>query len=139
MVTGWRSRFFADEVRKRDGQCVITGTEAKLDHHGVWWSFEACHIYPIAFQGYWNDKNYDNWIEIPPARISDGKINSVENGILLRRDIHRHFDVYDVSINPDVRIACLTLYSLWLITVGCIQDHVLLTRVGRTSNFWSSS
>ena len=38
--------------------------------------------------------------------ISDvgGSINSVQNGLLLRSDIHQLFDMYRISINPDVCI-----------------------------------
>jgi hypothetical protein len=34
-----------------------------------------------------------------------GFINSVQNGLLLRSDIHQLFHGHDVSINPDVHPA----------------------------------
>jgi hypothetical protein len=48
------------------------------------------------------EHNYDRWITIPPATESAGSINSVQNGMLLREDIHTLFDGYDVFINLDV-------------------------------------
>ena len=51
------------------------------------------------------------------SRIRDGfqdigttKIHSIQNGILLSAQIHKAFDTYKVSINPDVFHSCL--YSL---------------------------
>jgi len=49
------------------------------------------------------DQRFDRWISIPPPQASDGLINSIQNGILLRRDIHTLFDRYQFSVNPDVR------------------------------------
>ena len=92
-------------MRERDGGFVITGMKARLGPDGGWWSFEAAHIFPLAYQGYWNTCKFYNWVDIPPANSLDGMINSVQNGILPRRDIHGNFDAYDVAINPDVRIA----------------------------------
>ena len=37
------------------------------------------------------------------------KINSLQNGILLRSDIHRDFDEYIVSVNPDVSSSLIKL------------------------------
>ena len=62
--------------------------------------FEAAHIFPLAYEGYWKDYNYDSWITIPPEK--GGTINSVQNGILLGASMRQRFDNYDFSINPDV-------------------------------------
>lgn len=40
-------------------------------------------------------------LEMPPP-VGVSKINSCQNGLLLRADVHREFDQYLVSINPDV-------------------------------------
>lgn len=90
---------FRDAIRMRDRRCIITEQEAV---YGSWTSFEAAHIFPLAYEGHWLQDDYERWITKPPA--SGGTINSVQNGLLLRRDIHGLFDSYEISINPDVRI-----------------------------------
>jgi hypothetical protein len=96
--TGTRIQAFRDEVRSRDkARCVITG-EVALDAEDDWWDgFEAAHIFPLAYERYWMDHNYGRWIS-----QRGGAINSVQNGLLLRSDIHQSFDLYNVTINPDV-------------------------------------
>ncbi|KAF1816448.1 hypothetical protein P152DRAFT_464000 [Eremomyces bilateralis CBS 781.70] len=42
---------------------------------------------------------YDRGITIPPEKGE--AINSVQNGLLLRTDIHELFDMFNISINPD--------------------------------------
>jgi hypothetical protein len=70
---------------------------------------EAAHIFPLAYEAEWNAKNYGRWINIPPAIVSVGSINSVQNGMLLESAIHALFDSYLVSINPDV---CMTSFGV---------------------------
>jgi len=89
-------------VRDRDQRCVITGRSAVIDGV-VWWDgFEVAHVFPLAFEEYWNDRNFSEWITVPPASESDGTINSVQNGMLLSRDMHALFASHQISINPDV-------------------------------------
>jgi len=66
----------------------------------MWVGYEAAHIFPLAYERHWIDQNYGRWILLPPAK--GGSINSVQNGMLLRSDIHQLFDSYSFSINPDV-------------------------------------
>ncbi|KAL9099258.1 MAG: hypothetical protein Q9163_005223, partial [Psora crenata] len=49
-----------------------------------------------------------------PAANGDSMINSKQNGLLLRSDVHQLFDTYDFSINPDdnCKIVCFTEDSL---------------------------
>jgi HNH endonuclease len=91
---------FRDAVRLRDQRCVITGEEVVTAHLDNWLGFEAAHIFPPAYERHWTDYNYGRWISIIPD--TGGCINSVQNGLLLRSDIHQLFDSYDFSINPDV-------------------------------------
>lgn len=69
-------------------------------HYGYWKGFQAAHIFPLAYEGYWIQQNFSRWITIPAS--NGDNINSKQNGLLLRSDIHELFDVFDVSINPDV-------------------------------------
>jgi hypothetical protein len=59
-----------------------------------------------SFESLWDDDNYSHWITTPlnEEEVKGGKVNSVQNGLLLRSDIHQLFDRYTISINPDVCI-----------------------------------
>ena len=104
MASGTRVAAFRKAVRERDRRCIITGKLARRAEYGIWRGFEAAHIFPLAYEGHWNQHNYGRWITIQPD--TGGSINSVQNGLLLRSDIHDLFDGYDISINPDVRMPC---------------------------------
>jgi len=98
--TGSRVAGFRDAVRARDGRCVVSGQVVKGVQYGQWWGFEAAHIFPLAYEEHWARNSYSRWITIPPA--TGGHINSVQNGLLLRSDLHVLFDNYVFSIDPDV-------------------------------------
>jgi hypothetical protein len=100
LQTGTRVQAFTDAVRSRDGQCVITGELPMDPEYNLWPGLEAAHIFPLAYEGIWKDHDYGRWISNIPDR--GGTINSVQNGLLLRSDIHQLFDFYFFSINPDV-------------------------------------
>jgi hypothetical protein len=72
----------------------------------VWVGFEVAHIFPLAYERHWIDHNFNRWISLPPE--TGGIINSVQNGLLLRTDIHQLFNGYAFSINPDVYTPNLT-------------------------------
>ncbi|ELR03632.1 hypothetical protein VC83_03464 [Pseudogymnoascus destructans] len=97
--TGSRTEAFRNEVRHRDRRCVVTGHEVGSAYRIHWRGFEVGHIFPIAYEAQWTAQNFSRWITILPER--GGSINSVQNGLLLRSDIHQLFDGYDFAINPD--------------------------------------
>ncbi|KIW81612.1 hypothetical protein Z517_04638 [Fonsecaea pedrosoi CBS 271.37] len=100
LATGTRVAAFAEAIRSRDRQCIISGAPVPT-FNGIsfWDSFEAAHIFPLAYEGHWKTQDYSRWITIQPEK--GGSINSVQNGLLLRRDIHSQFDAYLIAINPD--------------------------------------
>lgn len=98
--TGTRTQAFRDAIRLRDRRCIISGQQVLNADIGFWTGFEAAHVFPLAHEDHWINHNYDRWITKPPAK--GGSINSIQNGLLLRSDIHQLFDSYTVSINPDV-------------------------------------
>ena len=104
--SGARVTSFRNSVRERDGRCVITGEVAVSAYRGIWWGFEAAHIFPLAHKDFWEQGHYSRWITAPMA--NGDTINSVQNGMLLRNDIHALFDSYAISINPDVCILFLS-------------------------------
>ncbi|CAK7212761.1 hypothetical protein SEUCBS140593_001612 [Sporothrix eucalyptigena] len=63
-----------------------------------WTRFQAAHIFPLAYEQQWIDGNYSQYISLVPT--TGGSINSVQNGLLLRSDLHDGFDQYLFSINP---------------------------------------
>ncbi|KAF1808661.1 hypothetical protein P152DRAFT_462221 [Eremomyces bilateralis CBS 781.70] len=97
--TGTRTDSFRNAIRSRDRRCVISGQKAVGAYRNNWRGFEAAHVFPLAYEGDWTQHGYDRWITIPPEK--GGTINSVQNGMLLRTDIHQLFDSYDLSIDPD--------------------------------------
>ncbi|KAF8428149.1 hypothetical protein EV426DRAFT_635638 [Tirmania nivea] len=90
---------FRDAVRQRDRRCLVTGRPAVDAEYYMWFGFEAAHIFPIAYEDYWNNNNYGRWISVHPS--TGGSINSVQNRMLLTADLHILFDNYVFSINPD--------------------------------------
>lgn len=99
VASGTRVAELRDSVRQRDRRCIITGRSA-MNARGSWTGFEAAHIFPLAYEGYWIRRNFDRWITIRPN--NGGSINSVQNGLLLDGGVHSLCDNYDVSINPDI-------------------------------------
>lgn len=99
-ATGSRVKSFCNTVCSRDRRCVISGKKAAGAYLDRWRGFEAAHVFPLAYEGYWTEHGYNRWITIQPE--SGGSINSVQNGMLLDSAIHQLFDSYDLSINPDV-------------------------------------
>ncbi|MCJ1259448.1 hypothetical protein MMC24_007286 [Lignoscripta atroalba] len=83
--TGPRTNAFRNAVRERDGRCVITGEVALGALHVDWVGFEAAHIFPLAYEQHWKNKNFARWITISP--IAGGTIKIVQNGMLLDRTV----------------------------------------------------
>ena len=100
VASGTRVAEFRDAVRQRDRRCVITGRRALNTHRGIWRGFQTAHVFPLAYEGYWIQHDYDRWIDLYPE--VGGSINSVQNGLLLSNEVHDLFDNYDFSINIDV-------------------------------------
>jgi len=100
LASGTRIQAFSDAVRSRDRQCLVSGEVVPMFNDKPYYSgFEAAHIFPLAYEGHWKQYGYGNCITIPPEK--GGTINSVQNGILLENAVHKKFDNYDFSINPD--------------------------------------
>ncbi|KAK0651382.1 HNH endonuclease-domain-containing protein [Cercophora newfieldiana] len=129
--TGTRVDEFRDEVRERDGRCVVTKEENLNKEFGLWEGFEAAHIFPLAYEHQWKTQGWTQQITILPSRRSYGTINSVQNGLLLRDDIHTLFDSYHFSINPDdgYKIICFQRDSKRI--AGTFLDARLLNNTRR--------
>ncbi|KAK9365074.1 hypothetical protein V1509DRAFT_643036 [Lipomyces kononenkoae] len=102
-----RTRSFPAAVRDRDRRCVITGVpmsqrELLLQR---WTIYDAAHIFPVALESIFHNYNFGELVVLDER---DGSVNSPQNGLLLRKDVHSLFDQYEISINPndDYRIVC---------------------------------
>jgi hypothetical protein len=97
-ATGTRVKSFCDAVRSRDSRCVISIRKILGTYHGRWTGFKTAHIFPLPYEGYWNNNNYSRWITIAPESGKGGSINSVKNSILLNSAIHQLFDSYELRL-----------------------------------------
>ena len=100
-VTG-RENTFRAAVRERDKKCVITGLTNSMRNiaRNEWDRFEAAYVFPLASESLFIHGNLSRWITLRAP--TESGINSVQNALLLRVDVHRLFDQYLISINPDV-------------------------------------
>ncbi|KAG0136918.1 HNH endonuclease-domain-containing protein [Tuber indicum] len=94
---------FRDQVSDRDRRCVISGivNPEILIQADNWAGFEAAHIFPLEHESLWVRYNHGRWITDMDDAAEFSKINSPQNGILLRADVHQMFKQYLVSVNPD--------------------------------------
>jgi hypothetical protein len=68
----------------------------------MWYGFEAAHVFPLQHESIWINEGLSRWVTNMPNEVGVPRINSTQNGLLLKRDIHYLFDLYMISINPDV-------------------------------------
>ncbi|GAD94761.1 conserved hypothetical protein [Paecilomyces variotii No. 5] len=87
---------FRDQVRRRDRRCVITHHEAVEADDDHWVGFEVAHILPKSRADIFHQEYMERLIDPKP-----GGVNSPQNGILLRADIHQLWDNYEISMKPD--------------------------------------
>lgn len=88
-------------TRERDAHtCLITGVSpfepARL---------KAAHIFPRSFDREWINKGFHELItDIAPSASLGGhlKIDSVQNVLLLRSDLHDAWDAYEIGVNVAV-------------------------------------
>ena len=104
-----RDNAFCQDVRARDGKCVITGRVNKLAPYGQWFGYQAAHVFPLRHESLWNQDNCSRWIR--DLQDDAESINSVQNGLLMHAHVHLAFDQYAFSINPDVSYFTLGLAS----------------------------
>ena len=57
---------------------------------------------PLEGESHWIQQNYGRWISDMDGSMEVSQINSVQNRLLVRAGIHKLFDQYLISVNPDV-------------------------------------
>ncbi|KAL2757722.1 hypothetical protein ACRALDRAFT_1074649 [Sodiomyces alcalophilus JCM 7366] len=92
----------------------------------MWSGFEAAHIFPLAYQHHWMQRDFDRWVTLPPRTGPECSIHSVQNGLLLLSHLHNRFNDYFFSINPDAnhKIICFRHDTLGI--AGTFLDRRLL-------------
>ncbi|KAJ3497570.1 hypothetical protein NLJ89_g10332 [Agrocybe chaxingu] len=94
-----REHYYRSRGRARDGKCLITGLQTLTFRR-----LKVAHIFPRAHDAEWIRKGY-------PSKITDtadeacmggpSKIDSVQNVITLRSDLHDAWDNYEFGVNPN--------------------------------------
>lgn len=95
---------------------MISGQGSLLASSGVWTKLEAAHVFPLESEDLWNQFGYSRWITNMNETTGISKINSVQNGLLMKGDLHSAFDQYFFSINPDVCTLGGPFFSLAILT-----------------------
>ncbi|KAF8422323.1 hypothetical protein BGX38DRAFT_1251983 [Terfezia claveryi] len=94
------SRIISFNLSGRDDAFLLSGMVNELAPY-FWASFEVAHIFPLEAENLWIEWGYGCWVTNLDDANGVSKINSCQNGFLLEAGIHRLFDQYLVSINPD--------------------------------------
>ena len=101
------------------------------------YNWEAAHIFPMEKENSWIHWNYGRWVTDMDDTMGVSKINSCQNRFLLQANIHRDFDHYLLSVNPDVSwlssIACHGVN--WLNRMGTRLWCLIWTRIGRIEEY----
>lgn len=70
----------------------------------MWDGYDAAHIFPLHCEDLWNQLGYGHWITNMNETNGISKINSSQNGLLMSSNLHKRFDQYLFSINPNASI-----------------------------------
>lgn len=85
-------------VRERDAGCVVSRMAKKDADFNDWVYFQAAHIVPLERQGYWEEMGFADYITDMDDTTGHSKIDSVQNGLLLRKDVLTAFENYLFSV-----------------------------------------
>lgn len=69
---------------------------------GDWSGFKSTHIFLLKKESIWSEANFGRWITNMDDTNGVSKINSCQNSLLLQGDLHKIFDNYLISVNPDI-------------------------------------
>ncbi|TFL01329.1 hypothetical protein BDV98DRAFT_567916 [Pterulicium gracile] len=114
---------FTSRVRERDRRCCISGTLVPED---LFAPFRTSHIYPVAHTDTWNNRRLHEHIldDAPEEEQGTSQINSVQNGLLLRTDLHDLWDLYFYGV--DVDMSELSRFSLTSLIDESQNDHRII-------------
>lgn len=89
-------------ARNLEAELYDSGPEEDPDSEFA--GFDAAHIFPVANEDEWVNEGYERFMR-DGAKLEDvslTKINSSQNGLLMRSDIHALWVAWGVGINADV-------------------------------------
>ena len=115
-----RDSAFRDGIRERDRKCMVSSRGGLLASAGVWVKLEAAHVFPLEYENPWNQFGYSRWITNMDETTGLSKINSVQNGLLMARDLHAAFDQWFFSVNPDVGTLSLFVFFFFFFLCVCV-------------------
>jgi len=96
-----RADHYRTRVRARDPCCLVSGHMVIRNNYS---RFKAAHIHPRAHDNEWIRRGYPSRITDPAPLAALGgstKIDSIQNVIFLRGDLHDAWDNYDFAVDPD--------------------------------------
>ncbi|OBZ79901.1 hypothetical protein A0H81_01457 [Grifola frondosa] len=99
--TACRQEAYRMRTRVRDQCCLISGLQVIRNDYV---RLKAAHIFPRAHDIEWVDKGYQSLITdtAPIADVGGAiKIDSIQNTLLLRSDLHDAWDSYRFGVNAD--------------------------------------
>ncbi|KIJ51942.1 hypothetical protein M422DRAFT_243514 [Sphaerobolus stellatus SS14] len=97
--TPTRESHYRPRARTRDGKCLITGLQTQ-----TYSRLKVAHIFPRAHDAEWIRKGYPSKIiDTADEGVMGGptKIDSVQNLITIRSDLHDTWDNYEFGVDPN--------------------------------------
>ncbi|KAJ6187864.1 hypothetical protein N7519_002772 [Penicillium mononematosum] len=94
---------FYNSLCERDSCCAITGQTRIINLERPFLGLDATHVFPVCMMEEWRRDGYRRYITDtrPDSEIGESGLYSVQNGLLLRADIHPHFDGFQIGFDPD--------------------------------------
>ncbi|KAF9223221.1 hypothetical protein BS17DRAFT_754125 [Gyrodon lividus] len=119
-----REAHYRNRGRARDGKCLITGLLTQ-----TYSRLRIVHIFPRAHDAEWIRKGFPNKITDVADEASMGgaiKIDSVQNVITLRSDLHDAWDNYEFGVDPrnNYRITAFTNGNADINGLHLQLDHI---------------
>ncbi|KAJ9485108.1 hypothetical protein VN97_g8249 [Penicillium thymicola] len=106
-------RSFRDSLRNKDRCCTITGPSTIFIDEHPFQDVDATHVFPAIRLEEWRRGGYRRCITDtrPNSEIGDSGLYSAQNGLLLRADIHAHFNAFQIRIDPDANYKIIVFGS----------------------------
>lgn len=119
-----RGSYYRTRGRARDGKCVITNLQTQ-----TYSRLKVAHIFPRAHDVEWIRKGFPSKITDTADEADMGgrtKIDSVQNVITLRSDLHDAWDNYEFGVDPNnnYRITAFTNGNADLNGLYLQLDHI---------------
>ncbi|KAF8801649.1 hypothetical protein BYT27DRAFT_7114300 [Phlegmacium glaucopus] len=119
-----RGHHYRSRGRARDGKCLITGMQTQ-----TYSRLKVAHIFPRTHDAEWIRKGYPSKITDTADEACMGgpmKIDSVQNVITLRSDLHDAWDNYEFGVNPNnnYRITAFTNGNADINGLHLQLDHI---------------